>query len=214
MAMKVNRTYMYLIAVGVIAYGAVVMTEDNARKGAPKRRNQSTASAPLPTGFTEEDLKVSFSPINESVKDAFRPIVVRKNSGSDTGLSPDAIPSVLTGGDPNWVYTGMAEVDSIPMGLLENKATGEGVFVKHSENWKSAEVAAISPVSLTLVGTNGRTYTMRLLDPEIKSSGGGSAPVQPNLRGPIGGALTVTPTPESNRNRIAGAPALEANNGN
>ncbi len=213
--MKISRPVLYML-LGSVAIGGYVFTNPDsvARKGATKKKTATVASN-LPEGFTEADLTAKFDRIPEPVKDAFVPIVVRTNSGgAETALSPNAVPSVLTGGDPNWVYTGMAEIDGIPMGLLENKVTGEGVFLKHSESWKMATVTGISPFSLILVARSGKNYTLTITESENRSSGllanNGFAPVNPNLRGDIANGFEVQPT------QLNGRPTrnpVAANNG-
>lgn len=205
MKLKVSRPIVYVLLLGVVAYGVVLYTEEPTGRKPTRRTAISNAAANLPEGFTEEDLNAKFEQVNDSPRDAFKPLVARRAAGSDVSLSPDAIPSVLTGGDPNWVYTGMAEVDGIPTALVENKATGEGVFLKQAENWKQATVGAIAPFSLTLVGRNGKSFTMRIIDPEVVEPSASMAPVQPSLRGPIGNeSVNVSPNPSAQRPRGQG----------
>jgi hypothetical protein len=223
--MKISRPVLYIL-IGAVAIGAFYLTNEEvvARKGATKKKTTSIASK-LPEGFTEADLTAKFSRIAEPPKDAFVPIVVRSNEGgAETALSPNAVPSVLTGGDPNWVYTGMAEIDGIPMGLLENKVTGEGVFLKHSESWKMATVTGISPFSLILVAKSGKNYTLTITESENRSSGllanNGFAPVNPNMRGNIGNGFEIQPNPQDgrpNRNPVVannGQNEIEVRDGN
>jgi hypothetical protein len=197
---KVSRPIIYAVVALIGVAGYLMTSEEVARRGAPNRRPATTAATNLPEGFTEEDLKAKFTVLNDPARDAFKPLVARKAVGTELATSPDAVPSVLTGGDPNWVYTGMAEIDGVPQGLLENRSTGEGVFVKHSESWKQARVTQITPTSIVLVGSNGKPYTMRLVDSEITDAqmmaGGGFTPVQPRLQGPIGNVAVV---PENQR---------------
>jgi hypothetical protein len=90
------------------------------------------------------------------------------------------------------------------MGLLENRVTGEGVFLKHSEHWKQATVTAIAPFSMILVGSNGKSYTLSVnVEGNTASNmlAGGFQPVNPPLRGAIANdRVEVTPERVANRN--------------
>ncbi|MEJ5171486.1 MAG: hypothetical protein WHU10_10900, partial [Fimbriimonadales bacterium] len=111
------------------------------------------------------------------------------------------IPASLTGGDPNWMYRGMAEIDSVPMALVENAKTGEGVFLRHGELWNGSRVVAITPESLTLAGPDGLQRTVDVAGdeaaPAIPAATGASevrpVTLDPTLRGPIGPGLGIQP---------------------
>src|SRR5205814_1984309 len=105
--------------------------------------------------FTAEDEKASFKPIVSPVKDAFMPLVARKGGiGSGQALA-NMLPSEMTGGETNWVYTGSAEMDGVPSALIENRTTGDAVFLKKGERWKSAYVVQILPDSVVMRGPGG-----------------------------------------------------------
>lgn len=194
MQRKISRPTMYIV-LAAVAIGAYVLTsEETMGAGRKAKRAAKDSVRPLPEGFTKDDLAARFDRVNDPVRDAFVPVIVR-SGGSDTASSPDAVPSALTGGDPNWVFTGMAEIDGVPMALIENRATGEGDFLKQSDSWKLATVEAISPMSLTLSGRDGRTYTLTISQADERHSlmAQGFSPVSPELRGTIGNGLEVTP---------------------
>lgn len=200
---KLSRPTIYILLGAVVLSAYVFLSEETVRRGAPKRSSSATAKLNLPDGFLEEDFKTKFTPLNDSPKNSFEPIVARtRQGGAESSVSPDAVPTILTGGEANWVFTGMAEIDGVPVGLLENKATLEGVFLKQSESWKQATVSVISPNALTLVGKNGKQYVLRTIESEMsnyQAEATGLAPVSPQLRGPIGqGGVQVTPQANTN----------------
>lgn len=216
--LKISRPILYS-TLALVAVGAYLFTEDQAAQRARSVKRKPVASkSKFPEGYNETDFKAKFERLAEPIKDSFKPLVERKRGGSEVALSPNAAPSVLTGGDPNWVYTGMAEIDGAPTGLLENKVTGESNFVQRSENWKSARVGSITPYSLILIGDNGRAYTLRTGvegdGPTLMAQG--FSPVNPPLRGAIGAGIEVTPdASQQRRNRAvasrengAGQPAM------
>lgn len=193
--LKINRPLLYA-AIAVVGVGIYLSTEPSVtRKGAPRRNASASAASNLPEGFTQQDLTAKFERSTGTAKNAFQPLIARQ-AGAETAAAPDAVPTILTAGESGWYYTGMAEVDGIPTGLLENRSTGEGVFLKQSEKWKDATVRSISPFVLILVGSNGKSYTLRVSElsgtPQMLAQG--YAPVSPQLQGRIGNDLEVRPT--------------------
>lgn len=208
---KLSRPVIYALVAAAALAAYFLLPEDVTRRGRPRTNPKTSASAKLPEGFTDADLKAKFEPVNIAVRDAFVPLVIR-SGGAETAAAPDAVPSVLTGGDPNWYFTGMVEIDGVPMALIENKVSGEGAFVKHSEAWKAATVTGIHPYSLTLAGKDGKTYTLTISQAESSPAmmAQGFMPVNPPLRGNISNGLTVEPSnarPRERQNVAAGNPA-------
>jgi hypothetical protein len=211
-----------LLGLGAAGY---FLTEPEATKGgsvkAAPRKKAAVKPGNTSVVFTEEDEKASFNRVSEPPRDAFRPIVARRGGiGGGDGLA-NGLPADFAGGEGNWVYTGSAEIDGVTSALLENRTSGEGVFLKRGERWKSASVISVGNRSIVMRGPSGtRTFTM--VDEESapgrmasSSSGGtfatsggnnGFAPVNPGLRGPIGSL----PVPSGNGNNIMVAPAATA----
>jgi len=127
---KVSRPTIYILVAAIAISAWFLTSEETARRGKAARRSTSSATSNLPEGFTKDDLTANFEPLKDDVRDAFKPVVERKRGGSEVALAPNAVPSILTGGDPNWIYTGTAEIDGIPTGLIENKDSGEAEFLK------------------------------------------------------------------------------------
>lgn len=199
--------------IGVVGLGiaAFVLTEPEETRstGATKKvTKKKSVTKKSETVFTEEDAKAEFKPVNDQARNAFVPIVARHTGiGSGDGLA-NAIPTEMTGGEANWVYTGTAETDGVRVALIENRTSGDAVFLKRGERWKSAYVISISEYSVILRGPSG-TRTLGLVDETLQRTGTsvaqagpqGFSPAQPtlprNLRGPINGndfnGMTVSP---------------------
>lgn len=213
--------------VALLGLGAAgfFLTEPETTKGSSLKATPRKKAAVKPGAtsvvFTEEDSKATFNRVSEPPRDAFRPIVARRGGiGGGDGLA-NGLPSDFTGGEGNWVYTGSAEIDGVTSALLENRTSGEGVFLKRGERWKSASVISVGSRSIVMRGPSGtRTFTMveeEAVDSRIASNNGaggtfassgsnGFAPVNPGLRGPIGSL----PMPSGNGNNISVAPAAAA----
>lgn len=194
MKLKVSRPVVYvgLAAVGVAAW---VLTAEEAPKGSSERRPVSSAKK-NGEAFLAEDYRASFPPVSEPAKNAFRPLVVRSGL-SDAGLSlpPNAIPLDFAGGEPNWIFTGVAIIDGAPVALFENSSTQEGVFVKHGDRWKSSTVVRITPETVVLAGPAGVTRTLKIVDTfeNIASVPIQPLDVRPAVERAFGGEIVVTP---------------------
>jgi len=171
--------------VGVLAVGAIgyMATEGEAKKptapAKPLARKSNTSKKA--SAFTEEDRKAQFAPVNITFKNAFQPIVARKSGGFGSGEgSANGLPTDFTGGAAGWIYTGSAEIDGVSMALLENRTSGEGVFLKAGERWKSAAVVSIYPDSVVMRGPSG-TKTFSVVNDIPNSRSSGSSPLRVNV---------------------------------
>lgn len=204
----------FWVAVAGLGIAAFVMTEPDA---APKSVNAKKSTKKKPTSkksevvFTEEDEKATFAPVNSEGKNTFVPIVARHSGIGSADGQANAIPTDMTGGEGNWVYTGTAESDGARVALIENRTTGDAVFLRRGERWKSAFVVSVSEYSIILRGPGG-TRTLGLVDESLKVAGSsvasagpqGFSPAQVNvpdaMRGPIGrrnrGNDTFSMTPD------------------
>lgn len=142
--------------------------------------------------FEDQDFKANFQPLNIELKNAFVPIVARKSGGfGGADGQANAIPLDFTGGDSGWLYTGNAEIDGVANALLENRSTGEGVFLRAGERWKSCVVSRVLSDSVVMKGPSG-TKTFSLVNEEApRMARGGYNPASVNvpngLQGTIGG---------------------------
>jgi hypothetical protein len=212
--------------VGIATLGSAVYLTQEPEQPRTGTRSSRSAVSKTTDGFAKEDYDSKFPAVAMKLRNPFVPLVASKRGkGSTVG----GIPASLTGGDPNWVYTGMAEIDSVPMALLENRKTGEGVFLKHGEVWNGSKVVAIRPETLVLAGPDGLQRTVSAFAEETGEgapgvSGGASLPpmtLDPSLRGPIGPALGIRPenaAPQQpgrdRRNREAAVGGMAVQGGN
>lgn len=183
-----NPILMLGLITGFVAIYILTTPDDAAKRSTAKKT--TTAAKTSKTGeYTEEDRKASFEQFGSAPRNVFRPIVT-KNGGNTSPATPSGIPAGYAGGEANWTYTGMATVDGVPNALLENPSSGESIFVKQGESWKTSTIEAMSPETLVLRGPNGDSYTIRINGdiPGGKVESTGTTPVRLNnpLRGQIG----------------------------
>lgn len=215
--LKISRPVAYT-ALGAIIFAAFVMTGEEPKKSSstkPKIKKASTTKAQ--NAFQPEDYKKgAFQPIVIVAPNKFTPLVQKTKTSMDYALAPDSVPAELAGGDPNWIYTGTAELDGKPTALVENRVTGESEFVNQGQRWKRATVSQILPQGLILAGPSGKKVKLTLgngdstILPGSSRYANGFQPVNPGgLRGPIGGnGISVRPDRASRGN---GVEARDAN---
>ena len=215
--LKLSRPVIYT-ALGAIVVAAFVMTgEPPAKSASTRAKAKKTTPKKVQTEFLPEDYKKeAFQPIVIVAPNKFAPLVQKTKTSMDYALAPDSVPAELAGGDPNWVYTGTAEVDGKPTALVDNRVTGESEFINQGQKWKRATVAQILPQGLILAGPSGKKVKLTLgsgdstILPGSPRYANGFQPVNPGgLRGPIGGnGISVRPDRASRGN---GVEARDAN---
>lgn len=161
-----------------------------------------TAEAFLPEDYEFNKEGKQFTLLNEPMRNAFKPLVARATDGPERLISDIGVPVA----EPNWIYTGMAEIDGVPTALLENTRTGDGVFLKQGESWKGVRVYKIAPEELVVTLADGVSRTVKINapaeQPMLAAPGGGFQPVNPPIRGPIGReGLAVQPDGSADTNR-------------
>jgi len=193
-----RRLVWSLVGLATLASVAYLMQEPETPKAS--RRTARASAAKGSEGFTQEDYDARFPQVPMKLRNPFVPLVASKRGKG--GPLVGGIPPALAGGDPNWMYKGMAEIDSVPMALVENQKTGEGVFLRHGELWNGARVVAITPEALTLAGPDGLQRTVDVASeeqptPPMVAAGATSelrpVTLDPSLRGPIGSGLGLQP---------------------
>lgn len=182
-----------LVALGAILY---VYTGDEAAAPAVKR-NKPKPKAEANSGFLEEDYKTKFSPVTVAASDVFRPLVVKAKGAPVTKEAvptrDGAIPEAFTG-EPGWAYTGYVEVNGRPQALLENDATGEGVYVNPGQPFKKSRILSFTENTMVVMGPTRVTRSIRIGGEEPEEV----TPIAPLISGPIGGvaaAPNVQPLP-------------------
>ncbi|MFQ3586843.1 MAG: hypothetical protein SNJ76_04155 [Fimbriimonadaceae bacterium] len=220
---KISRPIVYTAVLGAVAYGVVVLTEPDTPNRTTRPRPAATAPSNARTSdlIQPEDFSASFPRLLGAPRDSFRPLVVRASGTNPLAAARlDAVPAAFAGGDPNWRYTGNASIDGVSVALLENDATGDGVFLRVGEAWKRSVLTAIEQEAIVLTGPGGAVRRVRLGIPEFEDPTAGPAgvaplAVNPPLQGPIGGdfpgvrtnadtGIAVVPTAENNNFDSAG----------
>jgi hypothetical protein len=212
---KLSRTVVYGSLTVVVAASMIFLSGGDApAKPKSKTATSKAAAKAKETVFTEEDYKAvsaDYGQVTAVSRNVFQPLVARSGARGAGASGPSGIPTELTLGEQNWVYTGMAEVDTVPSALIENTVTQDGVFLKQGERWKQAVVFQITPDELTLVGPDGMHHYVKVLGSEEPATTmpAGVMPLAvtppPNLQGPIGGAnpgpaIQIQPVPGGGRN--------------
>ncbi len=188
-----NKKYERPIIYGTIAIVAIAgfwfTREEPPATGSKRptpRLGASQSTAEVPDGFTQADFDAEFPALNESLNNAFKPVVARSGSGyGGSGLAPNEVPASYTGGEPGWFYTGTAIIDDVPTALMENASTSEGLFLKVGEKLRKATIIGIAPTYIQVRGVGGQTLTLDLLadplDPDEEIEGIGFQPVVPDM---------------------------------
>jgi len=144
----------------------------------------------------------AFDPPQGTPRDIFMPKVKadERTGGPSGNDEPAKVPSALAGGDPNWAYTGFAEVDGQKLALLENSANQQSGFLKEGQHWKKATVLHITAQSIVFADENGVQDTVLRFNanqqPKPKpapESGFQPVKVEPNLQGQIGQNIQALP---------------------
>lgn len=200
-----------IAAAALVVYMMVGSGDDGPTKTTTKIKKKTTSKA---AGlFTEADEKAKFPAVTFAASDVFapgvkKPVVATAAVAPPPNANPSNIPSSITGGDGNWYFTGRPEVNGRPQALLENTTTGESVYVNSGQSWKRGRVATIDVSSVTLVGNDGTTVRVPLLEfgavpgaspapVAVASAGGANQPlnVPSGLIGATGpGGLGLRPT--------------------
>jgi hypothetical protein len=193
-----NRTFWYVFIAAALGIFAYFFTQDDS---VPIRKSKKTVASQTKKAadeFLPIDYTAKFPAYSEPAKDAFKPLIIRS---SDAGKGVSAVPNGgipinYTGGEPNWNYTGVAVINGIPNALLDNSGTGEGVFLKAGDHWKSSSVLTVTQDSVVLQDKEGVAKQIRLAEIVNKDdeNGNENGPLKPPLNGAIGG-VSVNPIP-------------------
>lgn len=213
-----------VLVLGVAAWLVIgpMLSPEPATRPAARKATKKPVKAKGGIEYTQEDLDARFAPLNGSFKNAFKPIVVKQPTTVGSGAAVNVVPPAFAGGEANWMYTGTAEIDGVLQALLENRTSGESMFLRVGDTWKGTLIQSISEDSIMLSASDGEEVTLHLpSDEEVPLTAGGFAPAQvtnPPLRGDISlGPLTAQPERGSRRSRWGGNDsnnAQDANNGN
>jgi len=174
----VKKPIFWLGAVTLLGAG-FVLTAPPESSASSAKRTASTRKKSSKKGkfdFSAEDFKAKFDPVATNVRDVFKPVVFKGGTGESDGVN--VILSRYAGGEKGWVYTGSAEVSGVKSALLENRTTGEGVFLKLGQSWKGSTVVSIANDSIIL-SNDGSRHTFRLAEEEQVSAPSLASNVKP-----------------------------------
>lgn len=205
---NLSKPVQYLIVIGLAVAAWLVIgpllspshpTTVSTKKVAKKKPKKSTDI------YLPEDRTARFDNVVAAADNIFKPLVAKSptSRGGGAASAPNALPAAYAGGEPNWVYTGTADIDGVPSALLENKTTGDSLFLRVGDTWKGSTIQEITDDSLVVMSPEtGLIMTVKLpSDDFLPGSKTGDAPVTINpLNGPIGGPMTIEPDPTA-RNR-------------
>lgn len=163
--------------------------------------------------YTKEDETAQFASIEGGLPNAFKPAVQKKIAVGSAKTS-NAIPPIFTSGETGWIYTGNMEVNGGQNALLENGGTGEGVFLKPGEKWKSMTLRRVKSDSIVLRAEDG--FEKEIFFGSNQSDAAQTvAPVNPGpaprMAGQIGGGGQVFAESPQNMSTL---PAIEGFGGN
>jgi len=206
-----SRRNIYIV-LGIVVIGAVwylmapAEGEGSGKSGGVVRRTQvgraavASRSSTAVKGFTEEDMNAQFAPVADQVQNAFRPLVVPKDSSKasskEAGVPPNQLPASFASGEEGWIFTGIVYEDGRPSALFENRTTGQGEYLRAGQSWRKLTVGKITPGTVTVAGPGGTLRTLVLMQDPPDPESGGSARA-------LAGQLQVQPL-----NPLAGQAAL------
>lgn len=152
------------------------------------------SSSSTDSDYIPADYKVTYPPMKDTPKDVFVPLVTKATVGGAAG--PNGLPAYVTGGDANWQYTGMVQINGADQALLEEQKTGDSVYLTVGQHWKRGKIKRISDSDVQLEGDNGKLFTVKMSEGESKrdnikvaENSNPNSPVDvatPALTGPIG----------------------------
>ena len=189
---KMSPTIKWALIVGAVAvvYTLVSGPDNSTTLTTAKKTKKASKDAGL---YTEEDTRAKFASISAAPHDVFTPLVKKQVMLAIKPDVPGSIMGALTGGEGNWYYTGVVELDGTKQALLENTVSGESVYVSPGETWKAARIASVDISTIVMIGPDGT---------EVK------VPITQYGAAPGAVAATITPgtTPGTQPLAVGGAP--------
>lgn len=205
---KNNRVLLYggLAAVAIAGFVLTSPPETESSTSATERpASGSRSRTTQETAFNKQDEEATFVRFEGTSPNVFTPLVKKASPGTlgavGTALLPNQIPPVYVSGKLTWFYTGTAYIDQVPEALVEDTATGQGEYLRVGQTFQNARVVAITPNTLVIEGSAGRT-TLRLLEDRPIVEDDELAPFNP-LSGAVGSTAdtnaNVLPDPRTGR---------------
>ncbi|MFN8140115.1 MAG: hypothetical protein U0R49_09995 [Fimbriimonadales bacterium] len=190
--MKLSKPIWYALILTVVVAAFLSLSDGPAKGSSSKKSSAVAKKSSKPGQFDEADYKAKFQAVSTAAKNVFMPVAGLSSGAPGIPSKTDAIPAAFAGGDSNWVYTGTAEVDGVPVALFENTSDREGVFLKHGERWKSSRVLQIGPDYVVLASESGLTHRVAL-PPYNMAVESGPMDVSGAARAVLSPRVSVTP---------------------
>ncbi|HLO97840.1 MAG TPA: hypothetical protein VK171_04520 [Fimbriimonas sp.] len=175
-----------LIGAGVLVVLVLMIPQSEPPKPTGKKPPPGFASSKKNNNevVIEEDYKIRFDSVQDNLRNSFVPILTKKSLNAPTSIN--GIPSSFTNGEATWIYTGNMTVDGVPNALLENTASGDGVFLRPGEKWRKLRLVKVNDLSIVLEGPNGATKTVFFVDPSTNNPDQGVSVPGPATLPPVG----------------------------
>ena len=218
-----------VVVLGVIALIVVVNAVTGSSSSSSTTSSTPTSGTSSNTRkqslYTKEDYTASFSPlVTNATRDIFKPLVASNASPTGSNLSANTdIPTIMTSNEPNWAFTGTAQLNGSKQALFENSVTGNSAYVSIGEHWKSSTCESIQGDNVTLKADNGPTLTLLMQADQkeiLAEKTANNAPLippispttqmAPGMMGPIGNGFQVQPLQKSQSSAVTATPAAPA----
>lgn len=137
---KPNSLVMKIVFIGVPVLVGVALLPTNPSESMKVRPSTLRKPTKSVDPYAADRNVEKFPTVDGRVTNSFRP-----------GIIP---PSLTNSKDP-WVYTGNIEVNGSKQALLENKTTGEAVFLSPGDIWRGFKLISIDGDSIVVTGPGG-----------------------------------------------------------
>lgn len=160
--MKLSKPLWFAL-IGTLLVAAYLLLTDGSPTTRPGSKKATSAKSGAKAGeYDKIDRLARFEPYKGGARNVFMPVVGRAAGLPGLGAKTDAIPALYASNEPDWIYTGTAEIDGVPVALFESTSTREGVFLKQGEHWKSSIVMQIGPDFVVVATDGGLTHKVSL----------------------------------------------------
>ncbi|MHB8637290.1 MAG: hypothetical protein ACYC96_12545 [Fimbriimonadaceae bacterium] len=234
---KSNNNLIKIVGLGVTVGGLAMYLTNGDNTVKPLTKPPASKSSAVKNGLTyltSADYTYtpqSFAPVDGRVQDRFVPLVYKAGpatlNGPAISTNELTIPGNFTGGEPNWAFTGVVDVNGKRSALVENDTSGQSEYVHQGQKWKSSRVAGITENLLILRDVSGAQKKVQMqadVQAEIAKEQADlaelkvnavattptvvapTAPLDPGLVGAIGSGTTVQADPNAAPVAAAAAP--------
>ncbi len=148
---------------GLVFFGAIVyllLPDDGPHKTSHKKPKVAMDALALNgRGFTKADFDSHFTLVDGSVRNAFNPLIKVISNSTRTGTDKYELSQSLAG-EANWVFSGLAVVDSEKMAIMENRSTHESALVREGGMFKTSRVLRITRDGIAFLNSKGIEETV------------------------------------------------------